>query len=299
MKFWHCGTHRLEIGRKTYVMGIVNATPDSFSNDGNVGEAALERALQMTEEGADLLDIGGESTRPGAVPVSLDEELRRVVPLIETLAARVQIPLSVDTTKSVVARRAVEAGASIVNDISGATFDPQMLQRVSETQAGLILMHLRGTPQSMKWSERAGLAPSSNRLVETRLEEGASPAPDIIAEILQFWANRLDAARKCGIADERIAFDAGFGFGKSVEENLEIIRRGRELADFGFPTLSATSRKSTVGKILGDAPVDERLWGSAAAAALAIAGGAALIRVHDVREMAQVTRICDAVVRQT
>ncbi len=293
MKIWHCGAHRLEIGRKTYVMGIVNATPDSFSGDGNIGEAALQRALQMTEDGADILDIGGESTRPGAVPVSLDEELRRVVPLIETLAARVEIPLSVDTTKGEVARRAVEAGASIVNDISGATFDPQMLQRVGETQAGLILMHLRGTPQTMKWSEAVSSGPS---LTLPTSGEGTGQR-DIIAEILQFWANRLDAARKIGIADERLAFDAGFGFGKSVEENLEIIRRGRELSDFGFPTLSATSRKSTIGKILGDAPVDERIFGSAAVAALAIAGGADMVRVHDVREMAQVTRICDAIVR--
>ncbi|PQV65503.1 Dihydropteroate synthase [Abditibacterium utsteinense] len=279
MKIWKCAHHDLELGRKTYVMGIVNATPDSFSGDGELGEAAFNRALQLIEDGADILDIGGESTRPGALPVSLDEELSRVLPLIEKLASCTRIPISIDSTKNVVARRAVEVGASIINDVSGATFDEKMLEVVAQTNAGIILMHLRGTPQKMKASENFG-------------EEN-----DVIAEILTFWRARLGAARQSGIADERIAFDAGFGFGKSLEENLEILRRGCELSDFGFPTLSGTSRKSTLGKILGDAPADERIFGTAAATAIAIANGADIIRVHDVKEMAQVARVCDAICR--
>ena len=277
MKTWKCGRFNLEIGAKTHIMGIVNATPDSFSGDGNVGELALERALKMVEDGADILDIGGESTRPGAIPVSLEEELSRVLPLIETLAARSEIPLSIDTTKAEVARRAVEAGASIVNDISGATFDPKMLEIVAATDAGLVLMHLRGKPQEMRASENFG-------------EEN-----DVISEITQFWKMRLEAARKTGISDARLCFDAGFGFGKSLDENLEILRRGRELSNFGFPILSGTSRKSTIGKILDGAPVEKRIFGTAATTAAAILGGANLVRVHDVAEMRDVGRVCDAI----
>ena len=279
MKIWHCGKFRLEMGLKTHVMGIVNVTPDSFSGDGKLGNEAIERALQQIEDGADILDIGGESTRPGSEKVGLNEELRRVLPVVEALSSRVNIPLSIDTTKSEVARRAFEVGASIINDISGATFDDSMLETVAQTDAGLILMHLRGTPQSMKWSE------------------SQEKSDDIISEILAFWEARLNAARAAGIGDERLAFDAGFGFGKSVNENLEIVRRGRQLSDFGFPTLSATSRKSTIGRVLGDLAVEERLFGGATLAALAIANGADMIRVHDVREMAQVARMADAVCR--
>jgi dihydropteroate synthase len=283
MMTWNCGQFHLELGRKTYVMGILNATPDSFSGDGvftdSGVEEATERALKMIEDGADILDIGGESTRPGSRPVSLEEELERVVPLVRALAPRVSIPISIDTTKSQVARQAIEAGASIINDISGATFDPEMLDAVAATDAGLILMHLRGTPWSMKASQAQG------------------DHSDVIVEVIEFWTARLEAARMAGIGDDRLAFDAGFGFGKSVPENLELLRRGRELTAFGFPTLSGTSRKSTLGKVLGDVPVEERVFGSAAATALAIAGGADMVRVHDVREMAQVVAVCDATLR--
>lgn len=265
-------------------MGIVNATPDSFSGDsfsgdGARGENALLHALKLVEEGADILDIGGESTRPGAHEVSLDEELARVIPLLEELAGRTRIPLSIDTTKSEVARRAIAAGASIVNDISGATFDPKMVEVVAQSSAGLVLMHLRGTPQSMKASENFG------------------EKTDVIAEILGFWSERIGAAHAVGIADYRIALDAGFGFGKSLQENMEILKRGRELAAFGFPTLSGTSRKSSIGKILDGAGVENRLFGTAATTALAIANGAAIIRVHDVKEMRDVARVCDAICR--
>jgi dihydropteroate synthase len=166
-----------------------------------------------------------------------------------------------------------------LNDISGGTFDAEMLPTVAGTDAGLILMHLRGTPQSMNWSAKFG-------------GEG-----DVIAEVLDFWGQRLEEARRCGIADERLGFDAGFGFGKSIEENLTLLRRGRELSDFGFPTLSATSRKSSIGKVLGGLEPEERVFGTAATVALAIAGGADMVRVHDVKEMSQVARVCDAALR--
>ena len=280
MKLWKCGRFSLELGAKTYVMGIVNATPDSFSGDGVSSARALERALQMIDNGADILDIGGESTRPGAPPVGLDEELNRILPLIETLAARVEIPLSVDTTKAEVARRAVEVGASIVNDISGATFDENMLNVVAPLGCGVILMHLRGAPQTMGWSRQSDDA-----------------SDDVIAEVLDFWRARRFAANSVGISDARLCFDAGFGFGKSVEENLELIRRGRELGAFGFPMLSGTSRKSTIGRILDGAPVENRVMGTAATVALAIANGADIVRVHDVAAMRDVVRMSDAICR--
>jgi dihydropteroate synthase len=283
MCIWKCGRFDLPLGRKTYVMGILNVTPDSFSGDGTNTDfaAALNRAQQMVKDGTDILDIGGESTRPGAVPVSIEEEVRRVVPLVRELAAQMDVPISVDTTKSVVAREALQAGASIINDISGATFDAEMLRVLGNSDCGTVLMHLRGTPQTMGWSARAG----------------ADDSPDVIEEIKFFWSERVAAAQAAGVARERIALDAGFGFGKSLQENLQILRRGRELSDFGFPTLSGTSRKSTLGKVLDDAPVDERQWGTAATVALAIAHGCDLVRVHDVREMAQVARMSDAIVR--
>ena len=270
-------------------MGIVNATPDSFSGDGTFAERAVARALQMVEDGADILDIGGESTRPGAAPVTLDEELKRVLPVIEALASRVQVPLSIDTTKSEVARRALQAGVSIVNDISGATFDAEMLNTVAAPGCGLILMHLRGAPQTMGWSRKDK---AKAETVETEIAER-----DVIAEVLEFWRARRRAANDAGIADERLCFDAGFGFGKSVEENLAIIRRGRELSGFGFPTLSGTSRKSTIGKILDGAPVENRLMGTAATVALAIANGADIVRVHDARAIKDVIRVSDALCR--
>lgn len=288
MPIWKCGRFDLPIGHKTYVMGIVNVTPDSFSGDGTLRnesfvEATVLRAFEMVEQGADILDVGGESTRPGAQSVSEEAELQRVVPVVQALRERSDVPISVDTTKAVVARAALDVGADIINDISGATFDDEMLKVLGAHQCGVILMHLRGTPQTMAYS--------------SRIENRESKMEDVIQEVLGFWRERVEAARAVGIVDERIALDAGFGFGKSPEENLEIVRRGRQLRDFGFPVLSATSRKSTIGKILDDAPVEERAWGTAATVALAIANGCDIVRVHDVREMAQVARVSDAIGR--
>ena len=287
MPYWKCGRFALPIGKKTLVMGIVNATPDSFSGDGVLENAAMERALQMVSEGADILDIGGESTRPGAKVVSVEEETRRVLPLLEKLIVRTEIALSIDTTKAEVARRALEAGACIINDISGTTADDAMPGVLQKANCGIVIMHRRGTSQSMKYSAK----------VETENSSG-----DVIQEIQTFWRERVEALCEMGINKERICLDAGFGFGKSLDENLEILRRGRELKNFrvdnfSFPILSATSRKSTLGKVLGDLPPEERIFGTAAATAIAICNGADIIRVHDVKEMAQVARVCDTVTR--
>lgn len=279
MRIWKCGRFNLPIGQRTLVMGILNATPDSFSGDGVLGKQAVDCALRMIEDGADILDIGGESTRPGAVAVSAEEEANRLLPLVETLTARTDTPLSVDTSKAKVARRALDAGAAIINDISAGTFDSAMLPLLGTRDCGVVLMHLRGTPENM-----AGNTQKQNN------------AHDVIAEVISFWQRRIDAARASGIADNRLCLDAGFGFGKNVAENLELVRRGQELSALGFPVLSALSRKSTLGKVLGDAPVEERLFGTAAATALAIQNGAHIIRVHDVKEMTQVARIADAVI---
>ena len=282
METWYCGRFRLPLHQRTYIMGIVNATPDSFGGDVRTGEAPLDRALRLADEGADILDIGGESTRPGAAKVSAEDEWARIGPLFEALPGRLNIPISVDTTKAEIARRALLCGAAIVNDISGATFDPKMLESVAATECGLVLMHLRGTPWTMEWSRRAGQAGASD---------------DVIGEVLAFWMHRIRSAKDAGIAAERIALDAGFGFGKDLKENLELLRRGGELAALGFPTLSGTSRKSTIGKLLDNVPPEARLWGTAASVTLAIAGGADIVRVHDVKEMRQVVRVADAVVR--
>lgn len=387
-RVWRCGDYALPLGAKTYVMAILNATPDSFSGDGLTrgGEIHLknvvENARRLIEAGADILDIGGESTRPGAKKVSPEEEARRVLPLIEALAP-LGVPLSVDTTKSEIARRAVQSGAAIINDISGGLADENMLRVLAPEKCGLILMHRRGTSQNMKWSEKPGddatekqtrgapeigventsrkktmhdaatcaaigvnratemprnaatqndarvLAAraakkssdgeyrSTNKMPDAAARNDARTAPDknaarvlaphadIIAEVLSFWRERLNATRNVGINDARLCFDAGFGFGKSVEENLELVRRGGELSAFGFPTLSATSRKSTIARVLahGDekaiAPEsDARLFGTAALTALAIAGGCDIVRVHDVEAMAQVAKLCDATLRR-
>lgn len=265
-------------GERTLVMGILNLTPDSFSDGGLYfsPDDAVRRAETMIEEGADILDLGGESTRPGAEPLSLEEELRRVMPVIEALAPRIPIPLSVDTYKAAVAERAVGAGASMVNDISALAFDPAMGPAVARLGVPVCLMHTRGTVRNM------------HRNPVYR---------DVAAEVKAELSTRAEAARAVGIARENIILDPGFGFAKNAAHNLELLRRLRELTDLGYPLLAGWSRKSTIGKVLGGLPVEDRLEGTAAAVALSIAYGAAIVRVHDVKEMARVARMTDAVVR--
>lgn len=258
-------------------MGIVNVTPDSFSGDGVPDpEAAVARAWRLAEEDADIIDIGGESTRPGSHPVSADEELRRVLPVIERLIAQnFPLPISVDTYKPEVADRVLDAGACIINDIFGLR-QPRMLELIAERKPVVIIMHMQGTPQTMQ------INPTYT---------------DCVKEIAVFLRQQAEAAMQAGLPKERIIVDPGIGFGKTVGHNLEILRRLREIKALGFPVLIGTSRKSFIGKILGiDAPV-ERVWGTAATIALAIANGVDIIRVHDVREMVQVARMTDAVMR--
>lgn len=256
-------------------MGILNVTPDSFSDGAAFLDTgrAVERALEMEAEGADIIDVGGESTRPFSAPVDEQEELRRVIPVIEQLAGRLGIPLSVDTWKSSVAREALRAGAEIVNDVSGCTFDPAMFGVVASAGAGLVLMHTRGRPQAMQL-ETAYLS--------------------LIPEIMDYLRERIERAESQGIPRERVVADPGIGFGKSVEGNLEILRRLREFATLGRPLLIGTSRKSFIGKVLGR-EVDDRLYGTAATVALAVAGGASIVRVHDVRPMRDVALMAHAV----
>lgn len=268
---------RLDCAQRTHIMGILNVTPDSFSDGGAFYpvEAAVAHALRMADEGADIIDIGGESTRPGSDGVSEEEELRRVLPVITRLAPRLPVPLSIDTRKAEVARQALAAGARIVNDVSAMTADPEMLRVVAEAGAPVVLMHAIGTPKDMQ----------RNPFYR-----------DTLGEIVDFLNTRLEAARQAGIPTSRIMLDPGIGFGKRVSDNLLILKSLRTLHPSGCPILIGPSRKSFIGRVL-DTPETERLEGTAAAVALGIAGGAHIVRVHDVRAMTRVARMTDAILR--
>jgi len=265
----------LTIGPATLIMGILNVTPDSFSDGGRFMDPgkALERALEMSSDGADWIDIGGESTRPGAEPVDAAEEMKRVVPVIEALAKRGLI-VSIDTTKPSVAEAAIGAGASIVNDVSALSLDPAMAGVVARHGVPLILMHMRGTPKTMQLDTAYG---------------------DLMSEVYGYLHSRLEFAAQMGIDPESIIVDPGLGFGKSVEGNLELLRRLREFKSLGAPVLAGPSRKSFIGKTLNTAGPDERLAGTIAACVLAVANGAAILRVHDVKEARRAAAIADAV----
>lgn len=265
-------------GERTLVMGILNVTPDSFSDGGQFldPESARRQAIKMAEEGADLIDVGGESSRPGAEPVSADEELRRVLPVIKAVSESVSVPISIDTYKAEVARRAVEAGASMVNDIGALSFDPEMASTVAALGVPVCLMHMKGAPRNMQQNPVYG---------------------DVVTEVRQWLADRAEFAIRHGILEENIVLDPGFGFGKRPEHNLELLRRFQSLTALGYPVVSGWSRKSTIGKVLGGLPPDDRIEGTAATVALSIAYGAAIVRVHDVKAMARVAKMTDAVVR--
>ncbi|HET7034933.1 MAG TPA: dihydropteroate synthase [Thermomicrobiaceae bacterium] len=265
-----CGARTLDWGRQTYVMAILNLTPDSFSGDGWLGreEEALAWARQAEQDGADLLDVGGESTRPGHQPVAADEEMRRVVPLIAALAPRLSIPISIDTSKAVVAEAALAAGAALVNDVRGLLADPDLAAVVARAGVPVVVMH----------------------------DVPPEPGRDLVSSIIRELSRRLDRALAAGIAWEQILIDPGFGFGKDWRQNLVLLRRLAELRVLERPILAGTSRKGTIGRVLG-LPVEERLEGTAATVALAIAGGADVVRVHDVRALVRVARMSDAVVR--
>ena len=269
------GKRRFRWGERTFVMGIVNVTPDSFSGDG-LGrdvDAAVEQALRFQDEGADIVDVGGESTRPasvygGGAPVPVDVELGRVIPVIEALAAALEIPVSVDTYKAAVAQRAVEAGAAMINDVCGFRRDADMAGVAADAGVAVVLMHNQ---------------------THTRY---ADLVPDVVAALRQM----ADDASAAGVMRENIILDPGIGFGKTPEHNLEIMRRLGEFGVLDAPLLVGMSRKSTIGYVL-DLPIDQRVEGTAATVALSIAGGADIVRVHDVAQMARVARMSDAIVR--
>ncbi len=268
-------------GERTYVMGIVNLSPDSFSGDGlAVTEAAVAQGRRFVQDGADVLDVGGESTRPGAVPVSEEEEIRRIVPVIERLAAEVRIPISVDTYKYEVARRAVVAGATIINDQWGLRCDARLAGLAAEKDLLLVLM---SNQRDVK-EPGVELPPNTPRY------------PDIMEEVLRFLRRSIELAEERGVPGGNIIVDPGIGFGKSLRQNLELIRRLGELKELGKPVLIGPSRKSFIGRVL-DLPPEERTEGIAAAVAISIARGVDIVRVHDVRQMVRVTRMSDAIIR--
>ena len=273
----NCRGKSLTFGKCTRIMGILNVTPDSFSDGGRYLDVdhAIAYAHQMVEDGADIIDIGGESSRPGALPVSIDEELARVLPVIEDLANRTATLISIDTYKSAVARRALQAGAHIVNDIT-ALGDVEMARVVAEMDAGLILMHMKGVPRTMQ------------RLPVYH---------DLIDEVQTFLRQRVDKAQAEGVCPDQIMIDPGIGFGKTAEHNIEILRRLDAFRSLDKPILIGTSRKSFIGRLLNLPNPDDRLEGTAATVAWAIAHGADVVRVHDVKAMCQVAQMTDAIHR--
>lgn len=270
-----CRQFTLSLGRDTLVMGILNVTADSFSKDGiyKDPERAKDAGLRMVAEGAEIIDTGGESTRPGAQPVSSEEEKIRVLPVIRRLVKEIKIPISIDTTKSEVAQAALEEGASIVNDVSGLRFDSRMGEVISRFKAGVVLMHIKGTPQDMQNNPVYG---------------------SLIEEIIDSLSESISYAVAAGIERKRIIVDPGIGFGKTTEHNLQIIKRLRDFTSLELPILVGTSRKSFIGNVL-NLPADQRLWGTAASVAASIFNGAHIVRVHDVKEMVEVSKMADAI----
>ena len=272
-----CRGKTLTLGTNTHVMGILNVTPDSFSDGGNYLDVqqAIDHAETMAAEGATLIDIGGESSRPGASPVSVNEELARVLPVVRALADTVDVLLSVDTYKAEVARRALEAGAHVVNDITALCGDPDMAATVAEMEAGVVLMHMKGTPRTMQQS------PEYN---------------DVVNEVSAWLKKKIQNAEAQGIAPERIIIDPGIGFGKTTKHNLELLKRLSEFRALKKPLLIGTSRKSFIGNIL-EVPVTERVEGTAATVCWAIAHGADIVRVHDVKANVRAAQMTDALYR--
>lgn len=277
---WMVRGRSFDWGERTYVMGVLNVTPDSFSDGGEFNrlETAIAHGQYLVDQGVDVVDIGGQSTRPGSIQISLDQELNRVIPAIETLRELPEpygdIPVSIDTTRSEVAKAAVESGADWVNDISGGEFDEQMLATVAQLGVPIILMHMRGTPETMQ------------QLTDYK---------DLIGEILGGLEEKIHKALKAGIKE--IIIDPGIGFAKTYDQNLQILRQIPRLRELGYPVLIGPSRKSFIGHILNQPDPKKRVWGTAAACCAAISGGADVVRVHDLPQMAEVCRVADAIYR--
>jgi dihydropteroate synthase len=270
-----CRKQKLILGKRTLLMGVLNVTPDSFSDGGAFfeKEKAISRGLRMVEEGVDIIDIGGESTRPGSKPVELEEELRRVIPVIESLEKEVDVPISIDTYKSAVAQKAIEAGAQIINDISGLHFDPNLAKVAAREDTPLVLMHIRGTPETMQKDVHYG---------------------SLFAEIIRYLKESILTAESAGIDPGQLIIDPGIGFGKTIEDNLLILKHLYEFRILGKPILLGTSRKSFIGKILNSG-VGDRLEGTLSSIAIGVLNGAHIIRSHDVSEAKKVIALVDAV----
>lgn len=275
MRSWRCAGRRLNVFDRPHIMGILNVTPDSFSDGGlhYAREAAIARAMQMAEEGADIIDVGGESTRPGAEPLREEEELDRVVPVISAIAARIDVAVSVDTTKASVAEAALGAGAVIVNDVSAMRHDPAMAKVVEASGAGVVLMHMLGEPRTMQ--------------SEPQYE-------DVVRDVRGALLDWAAGATRAGIPPECIAVDPGIGFGKTVQHNLLLLKSMSLFAECGYPLVIGPSRKSFIGLTL-NLPVEERVEGTAAVVAWCIAGGANVVRVHDIAHMSRVIRMVQAI----
>jgi len=270
-----CRKRTLTLGKRTLLMGVLNVTPDSFSDGGLFfdKEKAIDYGLKMVEEGADIIDIGGESTRPGSKPLELEEELRRVIPVIESLAKEVDVPISIDTYKSIVAQRAIEVGAEIINDISGLHFDPSLAKVVAKNDNPLVLMHIRGNPETMQKDIHYD---------------------SLFSEILQYLKESIQRAESAGLDPRQIIIDPGIGFGKTVEDNLLIIKNLYEFRILGKPILLGTSRKSFIGKIL-NTEVGDRLEGTLSSIAIGVLNGAHIIRSHDVLQAKKAIAVTDAI----
>jgi dihydropteroate synthase len=266
-----------DLSARTHLMGILNVTPDSFSDGGNFlkVEDAVRRGIKMAEEGVDIIDVGGESTRPQSDPITNEEELSRVIPVIEALSKEIDIPISIDTYKSEVAKKTLDAGAEMINDISALRFDPKMKEVAGEYQVPIVLMHIKGTPKNMQ----------ENPYYD-----------DVIKEIIEYLKESIQIAKDGGIQEENIIIDPGIGFGKRVEDNINILKNLKKFSILNCSILVGPSRKSFIGKIL-DLPVEERLEGSLAALAVSIMNGANIVRVHDVKESKRVASIVDAILR--
>jgi len=271
------GPHEIVIQSNPLVMGVLNVTPDSFSDGGTfvTVEQAVDHARQMQAEGADIIDIGAESSRPGAHPIDEREELRRLIPVVEAVRAAVSLPISVDTTKAAVARSAIQAGVAIVNDISALQGDSSMAQLVAETGVGVVLMHMQGTPQTMQQSPRYG---------------------NVVEEVMAFLQQRAQVAIACGVRSSQIVLDPGFGFGKLQEHNLRMLAEFEAFTTLGYPVLAGVSRKQFIGNVIRR-PVHEREFGNAGAVAVAVLKGAHIIRVHDVRAMKDTAMVVSAISR--
>src|SRR5438445_315699 len=279
-RIWKVGERVFNVSRQGLIMGVLNVTPDSFADGGNffAAEKAIEHGVRMAAEGADIIDIGGESTRPGAEPVAAGEELRRAIPVIERLRAKIDVPISIDTSKAEVARAAIHAGASIVNDITGGRGDQGMLPLIAETKSAFIIMHMQGTPRTMQ--------------IEPRYA-------DVVSEVADFFRQQYACAIECGVDPMAIVFDPGIGFGKTLEHNLELLARLERLRAHDRPLVVGVSRKSFLGKLAGLPKISDRLVPGVALTSLLRARGADVFRVHDVKENVHALRVTEAILQST